>query len=98
MYWQSEGLVMSSQKQKEVQPMKQLLNTYRLHERYLIKKDTIDISDYTGEQVRRMISLIEHNKGLVWEYIKINEEDTANPYLLSGDELVRTEKARKEGR
>ena len=55
--------------------MKQLLNTYRLHDkRYLIKKDTIDISNYTGDQVSRMISLIEHNKGLVWEYLKIDEE------------------------
>ena len=55
--------------------MKQLLNTYRLHDkRYLIKKDTIDISNYTADQVSRMIRLIEYNKGLVWEYLKIDEE------------------------
>lgn len=55
--------------------MKQLLNTYRFHDkRYLIKKDTIDISNYTADQVSRMIRLIENNKGLVWEFLKVKEE------------------------
>ncbi len=53
--------------------MKQLLNIFELHDkRYLIKKDTINISDYTADQVARIIKRRESN-GLVWEYQKIDE-------------------------
>ena len=78
-------------------PMKMLLNTFKLcDKRYLIKKDTIDISDYNADQVARMIRLIEHN-GRVWEYQKVEEKKAINPYLLTGIELAKTEEARKRG-
>ena len=54
---------------------KQLLNTFRLHDkRYLVKINTLEITDFTADQVAKAIRLIEREPGLVWMYEKIEEE------------------------
>ena len=53
--------------------MKQLLNTYKLHDKiWLIKENTKDITGYDPGQIKRMVNIIKTN-GLLCEYVKIDE-------------------------
>jgi len=53
---------------------KQLLNTFRITDnRYLEKINTLDISDFTGDQVARAIKIIDDDPRYVWEFQKIEE-------------------------
>jgi len=54
--------------------MRQLLNTYKVYrKRYLIQRESIDVTNYTSREMNSIISFIDSQKNLVWEYLKIDK-------------------------
>ena len=54
--------------------MKYLLNTYKLYnDRYLVQRESINVTNYTSREMNSIISFVDSQKNLVWEYLKIDK-------------------------